>query len=90
MTGGRELTPQVNGEMASSGSRPDPRSDQAADDRAPRRSRRSSARTPVRKDLRAWASALAASLPPLTELQVAEVARMAAHLDANDNQNRAA
>lgn len=86
----RRLTPQVSSKMDPSGSRPDSQNDQATDDHTTRRSRRSSARAPLRKDLRAWASALAATLPPLTESQVAAVARMAAHLDAYDNQKRAA
>jgi hypothetical protein len=85
------LTPQVSGDMdPPSGSGPDSRGDRAADDHTTCRSRRSSARPPSSKDLRAWAAALAATLPPLTESQVAAVARLAAHLDANDNQKRAA
>jgi hypothetical protein len=43
-----------------------------------------------KQDLRAWAAAAAATLPPLTEPQVAAVARLAAHLDADDSQKLAA
>jgi hypothetical protein len=60
----------------------------AGEQRIPR-SRRSSARPPAGQDLRAWAAALAATLPPLTEPQVAVVARLAAHLDAEDTEEQA-
>ena len=40
--------------------------------------------------LRAWASALAATLPPLTNSQAAAVARIAARLDARNGQEPAA
>ena len=40
--------------------------------------------------LRAWASALAATLPPLTSSQAAAVARIAARLDARNGQEPAA
>ncbi len=39
--------------------------------------------------LRAWASALAAELPPLTSSQAAAVARIAARLDASHSQGSA-
>jgi hypothetical protein len=54
------------------------------------RSRRRSTQPPSEQDLRAWAAALASALPQLTEPQVAAVARLAAHLDANDNRELAA
>jgi hypothetical protein len=44
----------------------------------------------LEQDLRAWAASLAAVLPPLTEPQVAAVAKLAAHLDADDSQKPAA
>jgi hypothetical protein len=56
----------------------------------PDRSSRRSARPPSAQDLRAWAAAAAASLPPLTESQVAAVARLAAHLDAADDSQKPA
>lgn len=37
---------------------------------------------PASQSIRAWAAETAASLPPLTESQVAAVARLAARLDA--------
>jgi hypothetical protein len=40
--------------------------------------------------LRAWAAALAATLPPLTSSQAAAVARIAARLDARNVQEPAA
>lgn len=40
--------------------------------------------------LRAWAAALAATLPPLTSSQAATVARIAARLDARNGQEPAA
>ena len=40
--------------------------------------------------LRAWAAALAAELPPLTNSQAAAVARIAARLDARNGQEPAA
>jgi hypothetical protein len=40
--------------------------------------------------LRAWAAALAATLPPLTTSQAAAVARIAARLDARNGQEPAA
>jgi hypothetical protein len=65
-------------------------SDQPAGEPTTRRSSRSSARSPSGQDLRWWAAALAAALPPLTEPQVAAVARLAAHLDADHSQKPAA
>jgi len=55
-----------------------------------RRSGRMSAQAPSDTDLTAWATAMAAKFPPLTETQVTVAARMAAHLDAIDSQERAA
>ena len=55
-----------------------------------RRSGRRSTKPYVEQDLRAWAASLAAALPPLTEPQVAAVAKLAAHLDADDSQKPAA
>jgi len=52
--------------------------------------RRSSPQPPSGRDLRSWAASLAAALPPLTEPQVAAVARLAACLDADDSQESAA
>lgn len=43
-----------------------------------------------KQDFRAWAAAVAATLPQLTEPQVAAVARLAALLDADDSQKPAA
>lgn len=65
-------------------------SDRPAGEHATRRSGRSSAQPLSARDLRAWAAEVAATLPPLTEPQIAAVARLAAHLDANDSQKRAA
>jgi hypothetical protein len=46
---------------------------------------------PREQGLRAWAAALAATLPPLTSSQAAAVARIAARLDARgDGQDQAA
>jgi len=56
----------------------------------PDRSSRRSARPPSAQDLRAWAAAAAASLPPLTESQVAAVVRLATHLDAADDSQKPA
>ncbi len=61
-----------------------------ASEHTTRRSGRSSARPSSGQDLRAWAAAVAAELPPLTDSQVAAVARLATRLDANDNRKRAA
>jgi hypothetical protein len=63
-------------------------SDQSADDTT-RRSGHSSRQLPVRQDLRAWAAELAATLPPLTQSQVAAVARLAARLDAASSEESA-
>jgi len=65
-------------------------SDRPAGEHAIRRPGRSSTKPLSGRDLRAWAASLAAALPPLTEPQVAAVARLAAHLDANDSQKPAA
>lgn len=46
--------------------------------------------TSDQQDLREWAARIAAKLPPLTESQVATVARMAARLDAREQQAPAA
>jgi hypothetical protein len=72
--------------------KPTPRTstEKEANTARPDRSGRRSARAPSEQDLRAWAAAVAAALPPLTEPQLAAVARLAAHLDANDSQKRAA
>lgn len=51
---------------------------------------RCSGQLPASRDLSTWASELAAALPPLTEPQVAAVARLAAHLDASASQKSAA
>jgi len=48
------------------------------------------ARSPSEQDLKAWAAAVAATLPPLTRSQVAAAARLAAHLDARTSQGPAA
>ena len=66
------------------------RSDRPAGEHTTRRSGRSSTEPPSGQDLSAWAAAVAAALPPLTEPQVAAVARLAADLDANDSQEPAA
>jgi hypothetical protein len=59
-------------------------------ERITRRSGRGSARPLSARYLRAWAAEVAAKLPPLTEPQVAALARLATHLDANDSQELAA
>ncbi len=51
---------------------------------------RSSEQPPSGQDLRAWAAEVAATLPPLTEQQVAAVARLAAQLDVDSSQEPAA
>jgi hypothetical protein len=61
-------------------------SDRPVGERITRRSGRGSARPLSARYLRAWAAEVAATLPPLTEPQVAAVARLATHLDANDSQ----
>jgi hypothetical protein len=61
-----------------------------ASEHTKRRSGRMSAQAPSDADLTAWAAAMAAKFPPLTNTQVAVAARMAAHLDAIDSQERAA
>jgi len=66
------------------------RRDRPAGEQTIRRSGHSSVRRPSGQDLRAWAAAAAAALPPLTEPQVAAVARLAAHLDADGSQEAAA
>lgn len=66
------------------------RSNAPAGEHATRRFGRSSAKSPPGRDLRAWAASLAAAFPPLTELQVAAVAKLAAHLDAEDTEEQAA
>ena len=70
--------------------RPTEMSDRPAGEHTSRRSGRKSRQPPSEQDLKAWAAEAAATLPPLTEPQVAAVARLAAHLDANDGQKRAA
>jgi hypothetical protein len=65
-------------------------SDRPAGEHTARRSGRTSAQHLSARDLKAWAAKVAATLPPLTEPQVAAVARLAVHLDANDGQKRAA
>lgn len=64
--------------------------EEAASEHTERRSGRKSAQAPSDTDLIAWAAAMAAKFPPLTKTQVAVAARMAAHLDAIDSQERAA
>jgi hypothetical protein len=84
------LTSQAGDEMHLPNSGPDSQSEQAGDDHVTHRSGRSSAWSSSGQDLRTWAAALAATLPPLTESQVAGVARMAAQIDAKDRQKPAA
>ena len=85
-----KLTSQADGEMYLPSSGPDSQSEQKADDHVTHRSGRSSAWSSSGQDLRTWAAALAATLPPLTESQVAAVARLAAQIDAKDRQKPAA
>lgn len=65
-------------------------SNRPAGEHTTRRSGRSSAQPLPARGLKAWAAEVAATLPLLTEPQVAAVARLAARLDANDSQKRAA
>jgi hypothetical protein len=65
-------------------------SDRPAGEHTTRRSGRGSAQPLSARDLRAWAAEVAATLPPLTEQQVAAVARLAARLDADGSQELAA
>jgi hypothetical protein len=65
-------------------------SDRPAGEHTSRRSGRKSRQPPPEQDLKAWAAEVAATLPLLTEPQVAAVARLAAHLDTIDGQERAA
>lgn len=51
---------------------------------------RDSHQPPAGHDLRAWAAAIAATLPPLTESQVAAVARLARRLDIKEKLDPAA
>jgi len=57
-------------------------SDQPASERVARHS----GQLPAPRDLSTWAAELAATLPPLTESQVAAVARLAARLDASSEE----
>jgi hypothetical protein len=57
-------------------------SDQLASEHAARRS----GQLPAPRDLSTWAAELAATLPPLTESEVAAVARLATRLDANSEE----
>ncbi len=65
-------------------------SDTPAGEHATRRPACSCTKPPSGRDLRAWAASLAAAFPPLTDSQVAAVAKLAAHLDAEDTEERAA
>jgi hypothetical protein len=80
------LTPQAPGEAAQPSREPDPPGQKAGDLRP------SQEPEPVSREqgLRAWAAALAATLPPLTSSQAAAVARIAARLDARNGQEPAA
>lgn len=74
------LTPQARGEADEPSREPDPPG-QEAGDLCP-----SQEPEPVAREqgLRAWAAALAATLPPLTSSQAAAVARIVARLDGQD------
>ena len=75
------LAPRASGEADPSAVEPGTR-----DTRAARRTRRDAERPLRGQELRAWAAALAATLPPLTDSQAAAVARIAAQLDARNGQ----
>jgi hypothetical protein len=83
------LTPQVSSEIDLPGRDPDPQGGETEGKHAARRSGHTTDRPPPGQDLRAWAAALAATLPPLTRSQVAAAARIAARLDASDSQGPA-
>lgn len=81
------LTPQAPGEADEPSREPDPPG-QEAGDLCPSQEPEP---VPREQGLRAWAAALAATLPPLTSSQAAAVARIAARLDARgDGQDQAA
>ena len=80
------LTPQAPGETDQPSREPDPPGQKAGDLRPGQEPEPASRE----QGLRAWAAALAAELPPLTNSQAAAVARIAARLDARNGQEPAA